>query len=273
MTPPSPENQTQADPAGDQTTKPDRRGLRLALLGIALVVVVAGVGIFWFFGGEPPAEVDLAATASAVAPSTEPTSGSDSAPDSTANSIEGIEGTWTVDTSLGEFTLEDTTSATFAGFRINEVLASVGEAVAVGRTPAVSGSAVIEGTTLASADFTVDLTAIVSDQSRREGAIQRSLNTGSHPEATFVLSEPIELGDQAVAGETVTAVATGEMTINGVTNPVEVGLEARLVDGAVLVTGTSEIVFADYDVTTPSAPMVVSVEDHGILEIQLWLTR
>ena len=43
--------------------------------------------------------------------------------------------------------------------------------------------------------------------------------------------------------------------------------------GAILVTGSTEILFADYSVTAPSAPVVVSVEDNGIHEFQLWLSR
>jgi hypothetical protein len=31
--------------------------------------------------------------------------------------------------------------------------------------------------------------------------------------------------------------------------------------------------FADYSVTVPSAPVVVSVEDNGVLELQIWLAR
>ena len=33
----------------------------------------------------------------------------------------------------------------------------------------------------------------------------------------------------------------------------------------------NEILFADYSVTVPRAPGVVSVEDNGILDFQLWL--
>jgi hypothetical protein len=41
----------------------------------------------------------------------------------------------------------------------------------------------------------------------------------------------------------------------------------------VTVVGTFDIVFADYGVEVPSAPIVLSVEDHGVVEIQLFLTR
>jgi len=137
----------------------------------------------------------------------------------------------------------------------------------------VSGSIEIEGTTLTSAEVVADLTSIVSDQTRREDAIQQALGTGSNPEATFALTESIDLGEDAASGEVVDAVATGELTVNGVTNTVENPLQAQLVDGMILVTGSMEVLFADYSVTAPSAPVVISVEDNGILEFQLWLSR
>jgi len=137
----------------------------------------------------------------------------------------------------------------------------------------VSGSIEIEGTTLTSAEVVADLTSIVSDQTRREDAIQQALGTGSNPEATFTLTESIDLGEDASSGEVVDAVATGELTVNGVTNTVEIPLQAQLVEGMILITGLTEVLFDDYSVTAPSAPVVISVEDKGILEFQLWLSR
>jgi len=230
-------------------------------IGLGLIAAVASGGLFWFFAGGAPAEVDLTETVSAV--------------DETAavQTSDGIEGEWSVDTSVGEFIVTDETTATFAGFRVEEVLESIGSTTAVGRTPSVSGSIEIEGTTLTSAEIVVDMTAIVSDQARREEAIQSALGTGADPEATFVLTEPVELGEAAASGEMVEVVATGELTLNGVTNTVEIPLQAQMVDGAILVTGSTEILFADYSVTAPSAPVVLSVENNGILEFQLWLSR
>ncbi len=71
----------------------------------------------------------------------------------------------------------------------------------------------------------------------------------------------------------VDVVASGELTLNGVTNAVEIPLQAQLIDGSILITGSTQILFADYEVTAPSAPVVVSVENNGILEFQLWLAR
>ena len=41
----------------------------------------------------------------------------------------------------------------------------------------------------------------------------------------------------------------------------------------VVVVGSTEVVFADYDVEVPSAVIVVSAEDHGVVEFQLLFVR
>ena len=57
------------------------------------------------------------------------------------------------------------------------------------------------------------------------------------------------------------------------TRAVEFPLQAKLVDGTVVVVGSLDVTFSDYGVTVPSAPIVLSVDDHGVLELQLLLTR
>lgn len=81
------------------------------------------------------------------------------------------------------------------------------------------------------------------------------------------------MGDAAAEGEAVSATATGDLTINGITQTVSFDVEAQLIDGLILVTATTEVVFADFDITAPGSPSVLSVEDHGIVEVQLWLTK
>jgi hypothetical protein len=92
----------------------------------------------------------------------------DTSAEETAGNTDGIDGTWTVDTSVSEFSVTEETTATFAGFRVEEVLTTVGSTTAVGRTPAVSGSIDISGSTLESVQIVADLTELVSDQQRRD---------------------------------------------------------------------------------------------------------
>jgi hypothetical protein len=45
------------------------------------------------------------------------------------------------------------------------------------------------------------------------------------------------------------------------------------VNGQVVVVGSTEIVFADYQIAQPTAASVLSVEDHGVIELQLVFSR
>ena len=184
----------------------------------------------------------------------------------------GADGTWTVDASIGEFSFEDASSS-FVGFRVAEELASIGATEAVGRTPEVTGTIEIEGTTLVGATIEADFTAIVSNDDRRDNKIQGALETSQFPTATFVLTEPADFGTIPGEGESVSVTARGDLTVHGITNSIEMPLEARLVDGVIVVIGSTEIVFADYDVEAPSAVIVLSVEDRGQIELQLFFTR
>jgi hypothetical protein len=231
------------------------------------MVAAGAVFLWWFFGRSVPGEASLGA---AAAVTTTAVSGEISNQGSTASVATG--GTWTIDTAIGEFSFEEATS-TFAGFRVNEELSGIGSAVAVGRTPDVTGTLVIQGGVVTTATIEVDLTTIVSNESRRDSRVQRALNTTQHPKATFVLEEPIPIGDDLSEGETFSVDAAGELTINGIASLVTIPLEGTFVDGAVLLAGGIDINFADFDVQVPSAPVVLSAEDHGILEVQLWFSK
>jgi polyisoprenoid-binding protein YceI len=251
-----------------------RKWLGFAVAG--LVVASVAFALIYYFGGAEPAEVDLdstvnALTATTVAGAAESTAATTTAVPSTSPLVD-VSGTWSVDTTTGTFSFEEAT-ATFAGFRVEEELARIGAATAVGRSPEVSGSVTIDGTNITQAEITVGLTAIVSDESRRENAIRDALNTSQNPTATFVLTEPIDFGEVPAEGVTVSATATGELTINGVTNIVDIPLEAQIIDESILIVGSTNVAFADYQIETPTAPVVLSVADEGIIELQLWLVR
>jgi polyisoprenoid-binding protein YceI len=246
------------------------RGKSLGLAIAAVTVAGLALAMIYFFGGAEPTEVDLDSTVNAVTAG-DPSAATTSAIP-TSSVLVDVSGDWTVDTTTGTFSFEDAT-ATFAGFRVEEELAQIGASTAVGRTPGVSGTVTIDGTTITSANIAVDLTAIVSDESRRENSIREALNTNQNPTATFVLTEPIDFGEVPTEGVTVSAIASGDLTINGVTRTVEIPLEAQVTGESILVVGSTSVIFADYEIATPSAPVVLSVADEGTIELQLWLVR
>ncbi len=196
--------------------------------------------------------------------------GSTSAGSSSAATT-GIEGTWTVDTSIGSFS--DFTDS-FVGYRVQEVLGSIGANTAVGRTPAVSGTMTISGTTVTATEITADLTQLASDDQRRDGQLRRQgIETSQFPNATFKLTTPIELGSVPADGTAVKVTATGDLTLHGVTKSVQIAMAAKLSGGTIVVTGSLPIAFADYNITKPNSFAVLSIEDTGTMELQLFFTK
>lgn len=240
----------------------------ISALVLVILVVIVGGGIWWFLHDDSPPPVDLDAAAKGVT-STTAAPGGTASPDG-SKATAGIEGTWKVDTTTGTFDYQSA-SGTFVGYRVQENLARVGSNTAVGRTNAVKGTMEITGTKVTSADLTVDMTKLASndDTGFRDGKVQQALETDRFPTATFELTEPIELGADAATGSQVDVTAMGDLTVHGVTRPVQFPLQAKLVNGTVVVVGSIPVAFADFGVKVPSAPVVLSVDDHGTLELQL----
>ena len=251
----------------------------------AVAVLVVGLAVGWrIFSGNAPAEATLDDAVRAIqeASTTTTTAGEAPATTEAPGEIEtsttapapadGVDGTWTVDTEIGEFSFQDATSS-FVGFRVAEELRGVGAVDAVGRTPDVTGTIELQGTSMTAASFTAELATLTTDRSQRDGAVRRALDTANFPTATFALTEPVDFGSVPADGESIAVTVPGELTIKGITNAVELELEAQLVDDVIVVVGQIPVVFADFDVSVPSAPVVLSAADNGIIEVQLFFTR
>ena len=72
----------------------------------------------------------------------------------------------------------------------------------------------------------------------------------------------------ATEGAAVTATATGDLTLRGVTNPVEFEVTAKLENGKIGVLGAIPVVFAEYQIANPSFGGITT-EDNGLLEFVL----
>lgn len=182
-----------------------------------------------------------------------------------------IERHWNVNITIGSFS--DFTGS-FVGYRVQEELAGIGGNIAVGRTPDVSGSMTTIGLTLTKATFTANLQALKSDESQRDNRLRtQSLETDRFPTATFVLTKPITLPNDAVPGRISTVTASGDLTLHGETHPIQIQLRGRLQGEVLVVIGSLEITFADFGIAKPESFKVLSVADHGTLEVQLFLTQ
>ena len=233
---------------------------RILLSGGLAVVIVLAAGAWWLgYFDEPDAEANVEDLAAAVQEQAEAEGTETEAP------LESLDGVWNVTPVEGQ---------TFIGYRINEVLNTIGDFTVVARTAGVTGSMEGAGTTITAVSIVGDMTTITTDRSGRDNAMKsQALETDQFPEATFVLAEPIELGSIPDEGIPVSAIAVGDLTIHGVTQRVEFPLDAQVQSGGVVVAGQLEVALADYGISAPSARIVASVEDVAILELSLVFTR
>jgi polyisoprenoid-binding protein YceI len=239
------------------------RLLKWGLIG-ALAILVVGYGAIFVYAKvindspDPLDADDLGAALDSSTTDARPAAGQDSTPAEDATGTTGATGT---PDGAGVWNI---TQASELGYRIKEVLFGV-DAEAVGRTDQISGSFTIYGTQVTDGAFVVDVAAITSDDSRRDGQFRnRIMSTDEFPTATFTLTAPIELGVESAEGAEVDTAATGDLTLRGVTNSVTFDVTARQADGKIGVLGNIPVVFADYSIANPSTSGI-STEDHGLL--------
>jgi polyisoprenoid-binding protein YceI len=243
--------------------------IRIGLAGLVLAIIAGGAFGIWylFLRPAPPAAVALPSLPAASPGASAATSSEPGA----STAAGGLDGTWQLDATVGSFA---DFSGSFVGYRVQEELASIGAQEAVGRTPDVTGSLTISGTTIDAVEVTADLTTLQSDDDRRDGQLRRQgIETGTFPTAAFRLTTPIELAALPAEGETISVTGTGELTLHGETRTVEVPLQARLSGGVISVTGSVPIAFADYGIKRPTSMLVLSIADQGTMEFQLHFTQ
>lgn len=163
-----------------------------------------------------------------------------------------------------------------ARYVAREVLAGRGFNEAVGRTPDVSGSILIDGTGAVLAEhsrITVDLRTLQSDSANRDRYVQRTtLQTDQYPTADLVVTGasglPVPLPvDGAASFELV-----GDLTVHGVTRPTTWQVTATFGGDAVTGTATTDVLLTDFGMEPPKAGPVLSIEDGVRLEIDVQAT-
>lgn len=96
-------------------------------------------------------------------------------------------------------------------------------------------------------EFNVVVDGIKSGKGGMDSKTYDALNKKKHPNITFVLSEVTNITSDSLT-------ATGELTISGVTNSVQMEVEYEILpDGSILFKGSQAITMTDYDVDPPKA--------------------
>ncbi len=232
---------------------------------LSLVAIVAFLYLFVFRSVEE--EVSLQAAVASVASSTSITTNSATQPLATETKEpeeQSLVGSWVLSDSQDSF----------VGYRVNEILNRLGEFTAVGRTSNIEATLEFDGTKVLFVNIIADLRSLTSDSQYRDRALRsQAIETDLFPQADFKLVDEIQITADYKTGISESYAVVGTLTLHGVPNQVVITIEGTLVDEVLVIVGSYPILFADYDIEQPSSRSVVSIEDNGILEFQLFFVR
>jgi len=219
-----------------------RHWWRWTLTGIVvlLVVIVAAVGLYITFQPVPaPLALPTVAASTPVGP---------------------LDGAWR----LG--------AGSVAGFRLQQTVLGFSNDI-VGRTKSVSGAVTVAGDQVSAAQFSIDL-ATIEVGGKTEPQLETSLDTASHPNATFTLSQPIALTSAFASGGVMTTTATGNLVMNGVSRAVSLTISGRRYGSTMLFTGLIPVEFSRWSIKSPAGfGFFGSLANHGDAEFLLDLHR
>ena len=172
----------------------------------------------------------------------------------------------------GETTLRILPEESEARFLIEEVLLGAPFTV-VGATSELEGeiTADLNDPSNAQVNIIVDVTTLVTDNGKRNGAIQRWILETSDPAnqtAEFTATSINGMPDQVVVGETFDFQITGDFSVKGVTKELTFDGSATLVSEDKLEgSSATEVLYTEFTSIPGLPPQVASVEDNMILEI------
>ena len=244
---------------------------RLAYALGTIVVLVVGVIVVYnvFIKSDAPPPLTLTSVATTTAAPAR--SGATASAGTSTTTVRAsnatttnLDGTWTI------------TAASQVGYRVVEdLVGGLANNVAVGRTNAVTGTVTVTGNSAIAVEATADLKKLSSDSGRRDGQVQtRILNTAQFPTATFKLASPISFGTIPPVGAEKKAAAVGDLTIHGVTKRVTFDVTYTLVSATeIRMLGTVAMVWADYQIPSPTFAGVADVRDSGQMEFLIVATR
>ncbi|MDH5506961.1 MAG: YceI family protein [Anaerolineae bacterium] len=139
-----------------------------------------------------------------------------------------------------------------------------GNVITIGSTQTIQGQLSIDLSqtppVLGENSFTVDLSTLTSDQSRRDQRIRdKSLESSKFPLAVFVAQSIQDFPESYSEGEVVTFKLSGQLTIREITQPVTFEVQATLQGNTLSGTLTTKILMTDFGFEPPSIFNILTV--------------
>ncbi len=165
-----------------------------------------------------------------------------------------------------------------ARYRVREQLANVSlPNDAIGKTKQISGTVMIKpdgSIDSANSKITVDVSSLQTDRSQRDNFVRRNvLHTSQYPQAVFVPKQVTGLSIPLPQSGNVKFQVTGDLTIQDVTRPVTWDVSGAMQGDGATGLATTTFKFEDFNLTQPRVPMVLSIEDHITLEVDVAIQK
>ena len=255
------------------------------VVGLLLVLAVAGVAYVWFSGGsgEPTTSVTappVTTVPDTMAPAVEPGQEETEAA-STSGATAGSTIAATISTAPDVLEKDSAviyridSSSSSVRFEIDEILNGSPKRV-VGVTSEVVGEALIDFDDAAASRLgtvVINVRTLETDSSFRDRAMRGPILGSARDENELAIFEPTAvtgIPGEALVGETVKLVVTGDLNLSGVTRSVVFDVDVALVsEERIEVTGSATVLRSDFGLQIPSAPGVSDVSDEILLAIDL----
>lgn len=176
-----------------------------------------------------------------------------------------MNGHWKVTGRAGENT-------TSAGYTFHEILPG-DKRVTSGSTTKVEGSLNVDQDTLTGGLITVDMTAVASDNERRDINVRtKMLETDTYPTADFEVTAPVDLSGVPEDGTVGEVTVPGKLTLHGHTKDISPTMRVLRSGDSVVVSTDIPLNRADYEVETPDF-VAASIDEEGEINIRLALEK
>jgi hypothetical protein len=156
-------------------------------------------------------------------------------------------------------------------YRVREQLVNVSlPNDAIGRAGAITGGISLDssgGVIPSGSQFVITVGELKSDRDRRDGYVRgRLLEAAQYPTVTFVPTAVRGIHLPLPTSGQVSLTIPGDLTVKGVTHPVTWVASATFAGGEVSGSAATAFTFADFNLTKPRVPVLLSVEDTIKLE-------
>lgn len=165
-------------------------------------------------------------------------------------------------------------TGTIATFEMNELLNGNPKLV-VGTTTEVAGDIGITNNHIKLGEIKLDARTLITDNERRNGAINRIILKTTEPGNEYVTVLPLatDFEGEIILGTPVTFKATTELTISGVTRRTDFDVTMTITEDKITGIASTKIKRSDFSISIPNLSFIANVDDEFPIRVEVVAER